>query len=143
MAETDFLANIRKKASERNKTIVLPESHDDRVLQAAEYLTKEKIASVTTIGNKDKILESAKRINVKMDSIQIVDQEKSDKLNEYGKIFYEMRKARGKEIPLEKAIETIKRDIFFGTQISKPVPCEHTLNRNDNVFPVWFNDFKK
>jgi phosphate acetyltransferase len=117
MAETDFLANIRKKASERNKTIVLPESHDDRVLQAAEYLTKEKIASVTTIGNKDKILESAKRINVKMDSIQIVDQEKSDKLNEYGKIFYEMRKARGKEIPLENAVETIKRDIFFGAMM--------------------------
>jgi phosphate acetyltransferase len=119
MAEIDFLANIRKTASARNKSIVLPESHDDRVLQAAEFLTKEKIAKITTIGNKAKIVESAKRLNVNLDSVQIIDQENSDKLNEFGKIFYEMRKARGKEIPLEKAIETIKRDIFFGAMMVK------------------------
>ena len=119
MAEMDFLANIRKKASARNKSILLPESHDDRVLQAAEFLTKEKIAKVTIIGKEAKIAESAERLNVNLDSVQIVDQEKSDKLNEYGKIFYEMRKARGKEIPLEKAVETIKRDIFFGAMMVK------------------------
>jgi phosphate acetyltransferase len=117
MAEVDLLATLRTKASERDKSIVLPESHDDRVLQAAEFLTKEKIAKVTTIGNEEKILESTKKLNVKLDSVQIVDQEKSGKLNEYGKIFYEMRKAHGKEIPLEKAIETIKRDIFFGAMM--------------------------
>jgi phosphate acetyltransferase len=119
MAEMDFLANIRKKASERNKSLVLPESHDDRVLQAAEFLTREKIAKVTTIGNEARIAESVKRLKVNLDSVLIVDQEKSDNLNEYGKIFYEMRKSRGKEIPLEKAIETIRRDIFFGAMMVK------------------------
>jgi phosphate acetyltransferase len=119
MAETELLTNIRKKASDKKKSIVLPESHDDRVLQAAEILVKENIVKVTTIGNQEKIIESAKRLNINLKSIEIIDQEKSEKLTEFGKIFYEMRKARGKEIPLEKAVETMKRDLFFGAMMVK------------------------
>ncbi len=119
MAELDLLSSIRKNAAEKGKTIVLPESHDDRVLKAAEYLTKEKIAKVVTLGNPDKIQESAKRLNADLAGVSIIDFEKSEKLNEYGNIFYEMRKQRGKEIPIEKAVDTFKRDIFFGAMMVK------------------------
>lgn len=119
MAEVDLLSSIRKKAAEKGKTIVLPESHDDRVLQAAEYMTKQKIAKVITLGNPEKIQESAKKLNVDLTDVKIIDFEKSDKLEEYGKIFYEARKQRGKEIPMEKAIDTFKRDIFFGAMMLK------------------------
>ncbi|MCX6152325.1 MAG: phosphate acetyltransferase [Ignavibacteriales bacterium] len=119
MAEIELLARIRKSAAEKGKTIVLPESHDDRVLKAAEVLVKEKIAGVITIGTEEKIKESAKRLNINLDSVQIIDHVKSKKLNDFGEIFYQMRKAKGKEIPLEKAIETIKRDIFFGAMMVK------------------------
>ena len=47
---SSFLEEINKKAIKLNKTIVLPESHDERVLKAAEILTSEKIVSVITIG---------------------------------------------------------------------------------------------
>ncbi|RJP62336.1 MAG: phosphate acetyltransferase [Ignavibacteriales bacterium] len=119
MAELDLLSSIRKNAAEKGKTIVLPESHDDRVLKAAEYLTKEKIAKVVTLGNPDKIQESAKRLNADLAGVSIIDFEKSEKLNEYGNIYYEMRKQRGKEIPMEKAVDTFKRDIFFGAMMVK------------------------
>ncbi len=119
MAEIQLLNNIRKKASEKGKTIVLPESHDNRVLQAAEVMTKEKIAKVITLGNEKKISESANRLNVDLTGVTIIDHEKSEKLKEFGNIFYEMRKQRGKEIPLEKAVDTFKRDIFFGAMMVK------------------------
>ena len=48
MPEIELLTQLRLKAAQRKKTLVLPESHDERVLRAAEKLTKEKIASVIT-----------------------------------------------------------------------------------------------
>ncbi|MCU7495223.1 MAG: phosphate acetyltransferase [Ignavibacteria bacterium] len=115
----ELINQIRQKAIQKKKTIVLPESHDDRVLQAAEVLVKEKIASVITLGNEDKIREDAKRLGVSLQGVRIIDPEKSEKLSEFANIFYNMRKQRGKEIPIEKARDTIKRDIFFGAMMVK------------------------
>lgn len=119
MAEIELLSKIREQAAQRKKTIVLPESHDERVLKAAEVLTKEGIASVITLGSEDKIREDAKRLGVNLQGIRIIDIEKSDKLSDFTNIFYNMRKQRGKEIPIEKARETMKRDIFFGAMMVK------------------------
>jgi len=41
MAENELLNQIRAKAAQKKKTIVLPESHDERVLKAAEILTND------------------------------------------------------------------------------------------------------
>lgn len=119
MAEIELLSQIREKAAQRKKTIVLPESHDDRVLQAAEVLVKEKIANVITLGNEDKIREDAKRLGVDLQGVRIIDPEKSEKLSDFANLFYNMRKQKGKEIPIEKARDTIKRDIFFGAMMVK------------------------
>ena len=64
MAEILLLKQIREKAALRKKTLVLPESHDERVLKAAEILTKEKVASVITIGSEEKIRSDAAKIGV-------------------------------------------------------------------------------
>ena len=51
----ELLEKIKSKTAELKKTIVLPESHDERVLKAAGTLTKEKIVAVITLGNEDRI----------------------------------------------------------------------------------------
>jgi len=119
MSQVELLQNIREKASLRGKTIVLPESHDDRVLKAAEKLVKERISKVITIGNEAKIKNDASVLNVELDGIKVIDPLNSNLLNSFGKSFYEMRKNRGKEIPMETALETMKRDIFFGAMMVK------------------------
>lgn len=119
MAKVELLQQIREKASKRSKTIVLPESHDERVLKAAEILTKDGIAKVITLGNEDNIRSSAGKLGVNLDGVQIIDFERSELLNDYANKFYEMRKQRGKEIPLEKALQTMRRDIFFGAMMVK------------------------
>ncbi|MCL6098799.1 MAG: phosphate acetyltransferase [Bacteroidetes bacterium] len=108
----ELLNQIRAKAAQRKKTLVLPESHDERVLRAAEILTKEKVASVITIGNEVKIRADAKKIGVDLQGIRIIDPEKSEKLGDFTNIFYNLRKHKG--ITIDQARETIKRDIFFG-----------------------------
>ncbi|MFA7229141.1 MAG: phosphate acetyltransferase, partial [Melioribacteraceae bacterium] len=112
MAEIELLNQIRSRASQRKKTIVLPESHDERVLKAAEILTREKIASVITLGNEDKIRTDAKKISVDLQGIRIIDPDKSDKLSDFTNYFFNLRKHKG--VTIEQARETMRRDIFFG-----------------------------
>lgn len=112
MAEIELLNQIRSRASQRKKTIVLPESHDERVLKAAEILTKEKIASIITLGNEEKIRNDAKKIGIDLQGIRIIDPDKSDKLSDFTNYFFNLRKH--KSVTIEQARETMRRDIFFG-----------------------------
>jgi phosphate acetyltransferase len=111
----NILEIIKEKATSKNKTIVLPESHDERVLQAAEVLTKKKIAQVITLGDENKIKEDAKKLGVDLSGVKIIDPLKSDKLEEYTNTFYELRKKKG--ISIEDARNTVKRDLFFGAML--------------------------
>ncbi|MHB8904756.1 MAG: phosphate acetyltransferase [Melioribacteraceae bacterium] len=108
----ELLNQIRSKAAQRKKTIVLPESHDERVLKAAEILTQQKIASVITLGNEEKIRNDAKKIGVNLQGIRIIDPDKSDKLSDFTNIFFNLRKHKG--VTVEQARETMRRDLFFG-----------------------------
>jgi phosphate acetyltransferase len=111
MAEIELLKQIREKAAQRKKTIILPESHDERVLRAAEFLTKEKIASIITLGDEEKIRADASKFGVDLQGIRIIDPDKSDKLSDFANIFYNQRKHKG--VTIDKARETVRRDIFF------------------------------
>ncbi len=111
----NLLNEIKEKASALKKTIVLPESHDERVLKAAEILTKEKIVSVITLGNEDIIRSDAERLGVDLTGVRIIDPSKSDKLSDFTNIFFNLRKHKG--ITIELARETVARDLFFGAMM--------------------------
>ena len=113
----DFLTTIKSKASQKKKTIVLPESHDERVLKAVETLTKQKIASIITLGNEEKIFNDVKRFNIDLSNVRIIDPEKSEKFDSYTNSFYELRKKKG--LTIEQAREIMRRDLFFGAMMVK------------------------
>ncbi|MBT8380561.1 MAG: phosphate acetyltransferase [Ignavibacteria bacterium] len=112
-----FIDELKNKASKLNKTIILPESHDERVLKAAEKLAKEKIASIIILGDEDRILKDAKTLDVDLTSVRIIDQTKSDKLSDFTNIFYNLRKHKG--ITIEEARNTMQRDLFFAAMMIK------------------------
>lgn len=111
MAELELLVNIRAKAKQKKRTLLLPESHDERVLKAAEIITKEGFASVITIGEENKIRQDAEKLGVNLSGVRIIDPAKSDKLSDFTNIYYNLRKKRG--ITIEEAKTTVLRDIFF------------------------------
>ena len=51
-----FIENIKEKAKQQIKTIVLPEGNDIRTLKAAATVLAEKYANLIILGDKDKIL---------------------------------------------------------------------------------------
>ena len=117
MSELKLLDEIKVKSSARKKTIVLPESHDERVLKAAEILTKEGIAKVITIGNEEKIRGDAAKLSVDLQGIRIVDPIKSESTSDFSNMFFNLRKHRG--ITIEDAREIMKKDLFFGAMMVK------------------------
>ena len=112
---SELINTIKEKAAGLKKTIVLPESHDERVLKAAEILVKEKIVSVITLGNDDTIRNEAKRLNVNLTGVRVIDPLKSDKLSDFTNIFFNLRKHKG--ITIDKAREAVSKDLFFGAMM--------------------------
>ncbi|MEE9450287.1 MAG: phosphate acetyltransferase [Ignavibacteriaceae bacterium] len=114
---SSILEEIKNKAIKLNKTIVLPESHDERVLKAAEILAREKIVSVITLGNDDRIRNDAKKLDVDLTGIRVIDPSTSDKLSDFTNLYFNLRKHKG--VTVEKARETVLRNLFFAAMMVK------------------------
>jgi phosphate acetyltransferase len=112
-----FIEDIKKRAKQDIKTIVLPESNDIRVIKATEQVLKEGYADIILIGNKKGINSLAKEHNINISSAKIVDPNISNKFSEYANEFYELRKAKG--MTLDKAKEVMKDPVFFGMMMVK------------------------
>jgi phosphate acetyltransferase len=110
-----LMEEIIKKASLQKRTIVLPESHDDRVIKAAEILVKGKVASIITLGKEDSVWNRAKELGCDLSGVRVIDPEKSDRLSDFTNIYFNLRKKKG--ISIEAARDTMKRELFFGAMM--------------------------
>lgn len=112
-----FIDDIKNKAKQSIKTIILTESEDKRVLEAAEKVKKEGFANVILIGNEEEAKNKAKENNIDISGIPVINPEKSEKYEEYVNSFYELRKAKG--MTVDKAREMLKDNMYFGTMMVK------------------------
>lgn len=113
-----FIEEIKNRAKKDIKTIVLPESNDDRTLIATSEVLKQGFAKIVLIGNKNQILKRAQELNLdNLDEVEIVNPHNSEKYNEFVESFYELRKH--KNISLEKAKETMLDNVYFGMMMVK------------------------
>lgn len=112
-----FIETIKQKAKQDIKTIILPESEDNRVLEGAAKVLKEGFAKIILIGNEEEIMKRAKENNFDISGAQIIDPKESDKYEEYSNSFYELRKAKG--VTPEQAKETLLEPIYFGMMMVK------------------------
>lgn len=111
----DFIQELKERAKATDKTIALPESYDERVIEAAEKITKQSIAEVILIGNREKIVEKAGNLDIS--NIKTIDPENSSKAEEYASLLYELRKHKG--MTLDKAKQLIKDPVWYGTLMVK------------------------
>lgn len=78
-----FIDEIKARAKQDVKTIVLPESRDKRTLIAAAQVLKEGTAKIVMVGDEEKIRDGAHWLDVELDGISVVNPETSPKLDEY------------------------------------------------------------
>lgn len=113
-----FIDGIKERAKQDIKTIVLPESEDERTLRAAAKILEEKTANLILIGEEAMIKADAEKYSVNIDGATIINPETSDKLEEYVNTLYELRKAKG--MTPEAAREALLKDrTTFGVMVLK------------------------
>lgn len=113
-----FIDGIKERAKKDIKTIVLPESEDERTLRAAAKILEEKTANLILIGDEATVKADAEKYGVNVDGATIINPETSDKLEEYVNTLYELRKAKG--MTPEAAREALLKDrTTFGVMVLK------------------------
>jgi phosphate acetyltransferase len=115
MMPTDLISSIQQKAQALKKTIVLPDATDERAIHAARILTDKGIASAILVGDATAIEEQAKKINVPLGGIRVIDPRRSEKLSDFSHIFFNLRKAKG--ITFDEAQKTMTHPLFFGAMM--------------------------
>ena len=114
--DVSFTDKVIKKAKELQKRIVLPESDDERVISAASIAIEQGLVSeIIIVGNPNEVKKIADKNDVSLKNVKIVDHLKEGKLDEYAKIFYELRKHKG--ISMQDAVEKVKDSLYYGAMM--------------------------
>jgi phosphate acetyltransferase len=114
----DLLEKIKENAKKANKTIVLPEGIEDRTLQAADIVLREKIAKIILIGNPALIEKNAARLQLRhIDQAQIIDPLDHPRKEAYIELMLELRKSKG--LTPSAALKQIEDPLYLGTIIIK------------------------
>ena len=111
-----FAEKMKGLAKDAHKHLVLPEGLEPRTVRAARIIADEGIAaSVTLIGNEAEVRANAEKLGVSLEGIEVCDPEKSDKLAEFAKEYYELRKHKG--MTEEQAAIDIKDKLRWGSML--------------------------
>ena len=111
----NVLGEIKIKAKSLQKTIVLCEGEDSRVVKAAADATKEGIAKIVLLGNEAEI--KAANPNVDLSGVTIVDPLTSEKLSEYNAKLCELRASKG--MTPDQAAKLLADGTYFGAMMLK------------------------
>lgn len=101
-----FIDNIKLRAKENRKKIVLPEYMDQRIIDAAEIIIKENIADLIIIGKKDEINNS-----FVTDNCTIIDPSSSELTSTLINELYDLRKNKG--LTIEEASNLMLTDYMY------------------------------
>ncbi len=111
----DILENLQQKAKSLGKRVVYPEGEEKRTIVAAKSVIEKGIATVTLIGNENKVGELAGKNGLDLGRCAVVDPSKSSLLRDFADEFFELRKAKG--ITKEEAEETVKKPLYWGAMM--------------------------
>ena len=107
-----IIEKFRSLAKEKQKTIVLPEGEEERIIRAASILKSEELVKPILIGDPDVITAKANAIQMDLRGVEIIKPEQSIRFDNWVQTFYELRKHKG--VTLDKANSILKNPLFYG-----------------------------
>ncbi len=111
----DFMQHINEKARQTKKKIVLPESGDSRILEAASRVTREGVASIILIGKEDQVRSAFPAID--LDGIAFMDPSDYGDMEGMADQLYQLRKHKG--MSREEALSQLADPTTFGIMLLK------------------------
>ena len=86
---SNILCEIKKRAAALNKTIVLPEGEDNRVVQAAADTVKEGVSKIILLGNEQEI--KTNNPDVDLSGVSIIDPVTHKDTDKYAQMLFDIR----------------------------------------------------
>jgi len=108
-----LMDTIKEKARKNLKTVVLPESYDERMLFAAEQIVEQGLAMVVILGNPLEVMSAAKSKGINLTGVAIEEPSTSPRLPAYTDALVELRKSKGLTADEAKKLLTDKDNLYF------------------------------
>ena len=105
----NFIDTIKERAKQEKKTIVLPESMDERVIEAAHKVLEDGIADIIIIGTDEEISKSSQGFDISRATI--INPYTSELTEELTNQLVEIRKSKG--MTYEEAKKLLLEDYMY------------------------------
>jgi phosphate acetyltransferase len=106
---------ITARAVELGKTIILPESADPRVLQAARKVTDLGYAKVITLGQADQLQAACDDLGITLDGVEVIDHLSDGHRDTYIDRLHELRKH--KDMSRSDADSVLKKPEYYAAMM--------------------------
>lgn len=127
-----LIEDIKTNAKKHKQRIVLPESHEERTLRAADIALNEDLADIILIGNRDNILLNAKKYGLnKIEQAAIVDPMNHEKTEAYAELMLKLRQSKG--LTREEALTLLKNPLYLAAVMIKYGDADGEVAGADNA----------
>ncbi len=116
--DNQLVMSIRQKAKQDPKRIVFAEANNLKILKAAQFVNREKIAKPILLGNEEKICSLINENKLELKDVPIIDIARNvpgEKIKHFANLLYEKRKRKG--MTLEDAMDNIMNPDYFGVML--------------------------
>ena len=110
-----FEYELIERARADRQHIVLPEGEEERILRASEILLRRNVVDITLLGDEKAIRQKTSSLGLELEDVNCIDPFKSDLLDEFSRIFYQIRRHKG--VSEEMARDTMTDPSYFGTMM--------------------------
>ncbi|NPV25856.1 MAG: phosphate acetyltransferase [Firmicutes bacterium] len=110
-----LLEQMREKARQNKKVIVLPEGTEERTVKATEIIIQEGIADPILLGSPEEIKAVAAKVGADISGVKIINPATAPEYESYVNTLYEMRKSKG--MTEDKAKQLLLDPLYFGAMM--------------------------
>jgi len=114
---SDIISKFKDMARMASRTIVLPESTEERMLKAAEIIMEKGTAEIILLGDEGEIKSAARSAGADVSKARIIPLEGTAQAKELASKLYELRKHKG--MSEEQAVETLKTPMYYAAMLVK------------------------
>ena len=110
-----FEYQLMERARANRQRIVLPESEDDRILEAAGILLRRGVANLILLGDETRVRARASMLGLDLDDASIVSPQDPALVEKFAGAYADARAHKG--MTLERAREVVTDISYFGTMM--------------------------
>ena len=127
----NFIEELKEKARQQKKRIVLPESMEERTLRAADTILEEGFEEIILLGDNDKIKAEADHLKLKnIHKASIINPSNHPNKEKYRDLLYDLRKSKG--LTLEDADKLVLDPLYLSVLMIKSGDADGEVAGADN-----------